>query len=70
MTQERMDLAGKICVCRRTGAITRVCPDLLGTSALLEEFYIGTQAFFKGVKCDLKASQQDGRMGQGACSQI
>lgn len=58
-----------ICVCRWTDTITGVCPDLLGTSVLPEEVCIGTQVFFRGVKCDMRTSQQDGRMGQGACSQ-
>lgn len=70
VSQKRMDLGGKtICVCRWTDAIIGVCPDLLGTSVLPEEFCIGTQAFLRGVKCDVRTSQQDGRMGQGACSQ-
>lgn len=46
-----MDLEGSMtCVCRWTGAVTGVCRDLLGISSVLEDFYIGTHAFFGGVK--------------------
>lgn len=51
MTQERIDVEGSgICIYRGRGAVSEVCPDLFRISALLGDFYMGTQALFGELK--------------------